>query len=41
MVVLKRRFADGREEMKESTQTSLEEPTAGGQEPSKKGWFWS
>jgi hypothetical protein len=45
-VVLKRRFANGLEETQESTQTSFEEPTApkpfsGGQESSKKGWFWS
>lgn len=43
-VVLKRRFADGFEETQESTQTSFDDsPTsnAGGQEPSKKGWFWS
>ena len=40
-VVLKRRFAGGLEETQESTQTSFEEPTSGGQEPSKKGWFWS
>jgi hypothetical protein len=43
-VVLKRRFADGLEEMKESTKTSFEEPTAsssGDQDASKKGWFWS
>jgi hypothetical protein len=43
-VVLKRRFAGGFEETQESTQTSFEEPiapTSGGQEPSKKGWFWS
>lgn len=45
-ISVKRRFADGREETQESTQTSFEEPgahmgdiqraTAG-----KKGWFWS
>jgi hypothetical protein len=45
-VVLKRRFANGLEETQESTQTSFEEPTAPepiprGQEPTKKGWFWS
>jgi hypothetical protein len=43
-VVLKRRFADGAEETQESTQTSFDESaasTAGGQDPSKKGWFWS
>jgi hypothetical protein len=46
-VVLKRRFADGGEETQESTQTSFDEPSAGGgavgQEPPKerKSWFWS
>jgi hypothetical protein len=46
-VVLKRRFADGREETQESTQTSFDEPSAVGgavgQEPPKerKSWFWS
>jgi hypothetical protein len=43
-VVLKRRFADGAEETQESTQTSFDESAAsaaGGQDPSKKGWFWS
>lgn len=45
-VVLKRRFANGLEERQESTQTSFEEPQSiapapVGQEPSKKGWFWS
>jgi hypothetical protein len=42
-VVLKRRFADGGEETQESTQTSFDEPTAVGKEPSKekKSWFWS
>jgi hypothetical protein len=42
-VVLKRRFADGAEETQQSTQTSFGDSasTAGGQDPSKKGWFWS
>jgi hypothetical protein len=43
-VVLKRRFADGAEDTQESTQTSFDESaasTAGSQDPSKKGWFWS
>jgi hypothetical protein len=42
-VVLKRRFADGGEETQEITQTSFDEPTAVGKEPSKekKSWFWS
>lgn len=43
-VVLKRRFADGLEEIQESTQTSFDEAaasSAGGQDSSKKGWFWS
>lgn len=47
-IVLKRRFADGREEMQESSQTSFDEPAAAvvkaDQEPrveEKKGWFWN
>lgn len=47
-VVLKRRFADGREETQESTQTSFDDSVAPGvggdregQKEKKKGWFWN
>lgn len=48
-VVLKQRFADGREEVHESVQTSRDEAShlkqpeknASGEQSKKKGWFWN
>jgi hypothetical protein len=40
-VVLKQRFADGREETSECSHTYREDSEVHGEEPSKKGWFWA
>lgn len=40
-VVLKQRFADGREETSERSHTYREDSEVHGEESSKKGWFWA